>query len=213
MEPRIQYAKTSDGVNIAYAVLGDGPLDLVDVPSSFSHLEVGWEDPSYARFLRRLASFSRLILLDKRGTGLSDRVAGVPTLEDRMDDVRAVMDAVGSERAAVFGGSEGGPITALFAATYPERTLALIMYGTLAKFWPSSEFRPTLEQLQPLFDAVERTWGQGVTANLFAPSRADDEQFKRWWGRAERLGASPGAMVALYRMNRDCILDTVTYLC
>src|SRR3990170_7279158 len=114
MEPRIQYAKTSDGVNIAYQVVGDGPFDLVMVPSHISHLEVGWEDPSYARFLKRLASFSRLICLDKRGTGLSDSVSGVPTLEERMDDVRAVMDAAGSKRAAVVGGSEGGPMTALF---------------------------------------------------------------------------------------------------
>jgi len=203
MEPRIQYAKTSDGVNIAYQIVGDGPFDLVLIPASFSHQEVVWEEPSYARFLTRLASFSRLIFLDKRGTGLSDRVTGVATLEERMDDVRAVMDAASSKRAAVVGGSEGGPMTALFGATYPERTLALVLYGAAAKFSPASEFRPTPEQLQPFFDAIERTWGQGLTVNLFAPSRADDEQFKRWWARAERLGASPGAMIALYRMNME----------
>jgi len=203
MEPRTQYTKTSDGVNIAYQVVGDGPLDIVEVPSSFSHLEAAWEEPSCARMWRRFASFSRIILLDKRGTGLSDRVTGVATLEERMDDVRAVMDAVGSERAAVLGGSEGGPMAALFAATYPERNLALILYGTAAKFAPSSEYRPTPEQLQPVWDAIERTWGQGVSVGVFAPSRAEDERFKQWWARYERLSASPGAVVALLRMNME----------
>src|SRR5450759_1398903 len=127
LEPR--YAKCGD-VNLAYQVIGDGPIDLVYVPGWVSHLEYAWEEPGLARFLKRLASFSRLILFDKRGTGLSDRVAELPTLEQRMDDVRAVMDAVGSERAALLGISEGGPMCTLFAATYPERTSALVMIGS-----------------------------------------------------------------------------------
>jgi pimeloyl-ACP methyl ester carboxylesterase len=132
MESAIRYAKSGE-VSIAYQVVGDGPLDLVWVPGWTSNLELMWEEPSYARFLRRLASFSRVILLDKRGTGLSDRVptTELPTLEQRMDDVRAVMDRVGSDRAALFGTSEGGPLCALFAATHSERTTALVMYGTI----------------------------------------------------------------------------------
>ncbi|MGH9692524.1 MAG: alpha/beta fold hydrolase, partial [Bryobacteraceae bacterium] len=132
--PSTHYARSGD-VNIAYQVLGDGPLDLIFVMGWISHLEYFWTEPSLVRFLRRLASFSRLILFDKRGTGLSDRVPlhQLPTLEERMDDVRAVMDAVGSERAAICGVSEGGVMSALFAATYPDKTLALIMIGPYAK--------------------------------------------------------------------------------
>jgi pimeloyl-ACP methyl ester carboxylesterase len=130
--PETHYAKSGD-VNIAYQVLGEGPIDLVYVPGWVSHIEYGWEQPIVARFFRRLASFSRLILFDKRGTGLSDQTSELPTLEQRMDDVRAVMEAVGSERAAVFGMSEGGNMAMLFAATYPERTLALITFGVFAK--------------------------------------------------------------------------------
>jgi pimeloyl-ACP methyl ester carboxylesterase len=130
--PATRYAKSGD-VHIAYQVVGDGANDLVLVPGWVSHVEYAWEDPSFSDFLKRLASFSRLILLDRRGTGLSDRVAELPTLEERMDDVRAVMDAAGSERAAVFGVSEGGPMCMTFAATYPERTSALVLYGTFAK--------------------------------------------------------------------------------
>ncbi len=202
MQPETKYAKSGD-VNIAYQVVGDGPFDLVLVPSAVSHLECNWEEPSYAQFLHRLASFSRLIMLDKRGTGLSDRVAvaELPTIEQRMDDVRAVMDAVGSERAALLGGSEGAAMTALFAATYPERTSALVLYGAVVK--SRIGLRPTDEQLQPILDALERSWGQGINIALMAPSRAGDEQFRRWWARYERLGASPGAYVAHFRMNID----------
>jgi alpha/beta hydrolase fold len=132
VRPETRYAKSGD-VNIAYQVLGEGPIDLVYVPGWVSHIEYGWEQPLVARFFRRLASFSRLILFDKRGTGLSDQTSDLPTLEQRMDDVRAVMEAVGSERAAVFGMSEGGNMAMLFAATYPERTLALITFGVFAK--------------------------------------------------------------------------------
>ena len=131
--PEITYAKTPDGVHIAYQVLGDAPIDLVFVHGFIHNLRVAWEMPLLARYYRRLASFSRLILFDRRGCGLSDRIADVPTLELRMDDIRTVMDAAGSSRAAIFGSSEGGPTAALFAATHPARTSALIMYGTYAK--------------------------------------------------------------------------------
>ena len=132
MTPETRYARSGD-VNIAYQVVGDAPRDLVLVPGWVSNVEVFWDDPRVARFLERLASFTRLILFDKRGTGLSDRVADLPTLETRMDDVRAVMDAVGSERAALYGYSEGGVMCALFAATYPLRTTALVMHGSYAR--------------------------------------------------------------------------------
>ncbi len=199
--PETKYAKSGD-INIAYQVVGDGPLDLVWVSPFISHLECGWEDPSYARFFHRLASFSRLIMFDKRGTGLSDRVSvnELPTLEQRMDDVRAVMDAVGSERAALFGFSEGGPMSVLFAATYPERTSALLLYGSFARLM---EVQISADQLQPFLDAAERSWGQGMATGMFAPSRVDDPQFKQWWARHERLGGSPGDAVALFRMNME----------
>src|SRR6266498_1935718 len=149
MESVTRFARNA-GVSIAYQVVGDGPLDLVWVPGWTTNLEMFWEEPSYAGFLRRLASFSRVILLDKRGTGLSDRVpiAELPTLEQRMDDVRAVMDAAGSERAALYGYSEGGPMCALFAATYPERTTALIMEGSYARrtSTPDYPWAPTPEE-------------------------------------------------------------------
>ncbi len=146
--PETRYAKTADGVHVAYQVVGDGPVDMVFVMGWVTNVEAMWEDPGFARFLERLASFSRLILFDKRGVGLSDRVREerLPDLETRMDDVRAVMDAVGSERALVFGVSEGGPMSMLFAATYPERTVALILYGTAADF---TVRRPTTRRTRP----------------------------------------------------------------
>jgi len=145
--PETRYAKSAE-VSIAYQVLGTGPIDLIYVPGWVSHLEYGWEEPSLARFYRKLASFSRLILFDKRGTGLSDQSTNLPTLEQRMDDVRAVMEAVGSEHAVIFGMSEGGNMAMLFAATYPERTIALITFGVFAKRVYDSEYRcaPTGEQ-------------------------------------------------------------------
>jgi pimeloyl-ACP methyl ester carboxylesterase/DNA-binding CsgD family transcriptional regulator len=202
MPIQTKYAKSGD-VHIAYQVVGDGPIDLVHVIGWVSHLEYGWENPSMARFHNRLASFSRLILLDKRGTGLSDRVADVPTLEQRMDDLRAVMDAVGSKRVALFGTSEGGPMCALFAATYPERTAALIMYGAYAKrVWsPDYPWAPTPEERQQFFDLVERTWGTEVDLSTLAPSVASDDRFSEWWATYLRRAASPGAAVALGRMN------------
>src|SRR4051812_35140048 len=163
MIPRTQYAKSGD-LNIAYQIAGDGPVDLVCVPGWVSHVEYQWEDPQMARFLSRLASFSRLILLDKRGTGMSDRVPldRLPTLEERMDDVRAVMDAAGAERAALLGISEGGPLSILFAATYPDRATALIVYGSFARWVRTDDYpwAPTRQQHEQAFGSIEGAWGQ-----------------------------------------------------
>ena len=204
--PETKYARSGD-VNIAYQVIGHGPLDLVFVMGWVSHLEYFWESPYFASFLTRLASFSRLILFDKRGTGLSDRVPinELPTLEQRMDDVRAVMDAVGSTRAALCGVSEGGPMCSLFAATYPEKTIALVMIGTYAKrIWaPEYPWAPTAEERQHFFDEIQHHWGGPVGIEERAPSVADDLSFREWWATYLRMGASPGAAVALTRMNAE----------
>jgi class 3 adenylate cyclase len=204
MKRQINYAK-SGKCHIAYQVIGEGPLDLVLVYGWVSHLEQQWELPSQARFLERLASFTRLIIFDKRGTGLSDRVAddALPTLEIRMDDVRAVMDAVGSERAALLGVSEGGPMCALFAATYPQRTTALIMHGGYAKWIRDPEYpwAPTRDDHEKGFEEYEKRWGTPVGLKVIAPTVAADPRHREWWADYLRLGASPGAGVALYRMN------------
>jgi len=169
--PDTQYAQ-SGGVNIAFQVVGEGPRDLVYVPGWASNIEVMWEEPALARFLTRLGSFSRLILFDKRGTGLSDRVMDMPSLEVRMDDVRAVMDTVGSERAALFGTSEGGPMCALFSATYPLRTSALIMHGSYARRTraPDYPWGPTDEESRSWIDQIVRDWGGPVGLDERAPS-------------------------------------------
>jgi pimeloyl-ACP methyl ester carboxylesterase/DNA-binding winged helix-turn-helix (wHTH) protein len=204
--PETMYARSRD-VHIAYQVIGDAPLDLVFVMGWVSHLEYFWREPSFARFLLRLASFSRLILFDKRGTGLSDRVPidQLPTLEQRMDDVRAVMDAVGSERAALCGVSEGGPMCSLFAATYPEKTLALVMIGTYAKRIRDAEYPwgPTAEQREQFFEVMRKQWGGPVGIEERAPSVAHDPQFRDWWATYLRMGTSPGAAVALTKMNAE----------
>ena len=204
MQPKTRYAK-SDDVHIAYQVVGDGPIDLVFVPGWVSHLEHDWEWPPKARVLHRLASFSRLIRFDKRGTGLSDRVPDreLPTLEQRLDDVRAVMDAVGSEKTALFGFSEGGPISVLFAATYPERTTALVLYGAYARrVWaPDHPWAQTAEQREEGLRVLEQTWGEPGPVEQYAPSMMEDAEFLRWVTTDLRLSASPGAAIALGRMN------------
>ena len=204
--PETKYAHSGD-VNIAYQVLGNGPIDLVYVMGWVTNLDYFWEEPSYARFLKRLASFSRLILFDKRGTGLSDRVNEneLPTLEQRMDDVRAVMDAVSSTRAVLFGVSEGGPMCALFAATYPERTSGLMMYGSYAKrIWsPDYPWAPTPDERQKFFDLIQQGWGGVVDVEIMAPSRANDESFREWWATYLRRSASPGSALAFARMNTE----------
>ncbi|RUZ71996.1 alpha/beta fold hydrolase [Mesorhizobium sp. M7A.F.Ca.US.006.01.1.1] len=196
-----RYARSGD-VRIAYQVVGQGSFDLVFVPGFISNLDLHWEDEGYTRLLKRLSAFSRLILFDKRGTGLSDRVDAhnLPSLETRMDDVRAVMDAAGSGRAALLGSSEGAPMAMLFAATYPERTRALALYGGYAHFhkWVMSP-----ERLNAFIEMAETAWGTGATLPHFAPSRVDDAHFAQWWARFERLSASPTAAATLARMNAD----------
>jgi pimeloyl-ACP methyl ester carboxylesterase len=202
--PETKYAKSGD-IHIAYQVTGSGPLDLVWVPGFVSHLEYHWESPELARFTNRLAAFSRLIRFDKRGTGLSDRVSAPPTLEQRMDDVKTVMDAVGSERAALFGISEGGPMSLLFAATYPARTTALVIYGSYARrSWaPDHPWGLRDEQWETLFRTMESEWGGPMGLARWAPSAAHDERFKQWWATYLRLAASPGAALAVMRLNRE----------
>ena len=204
MRPETKYTRSGD-VHIAYQVVGEGPIDLVVVPGFVSHVEYIWEEPRAADFLRCLASFSRVIMFDKRGTGLSDRVGPVPTLEQRMDDVRAVMDAAGSRQAALFGASEGGPMSLLFAATYPARTSALIVYGSYARrgWAPDHPFGRTEEEMQTLLTAVESGWGTPVLIDTWAPSHARDEVFRQWWAAFLRFAASPGATIAVLRMAQE----------
>jgi pimeloyl-ACP methyl ester carboxylesterase len=201
MQLETRYAKSGE-VNIAYQVAGEGPLDLVLVPGFVSHLELDWEESRYAHFLERLASFSRLIRFDKRGTGLSDRPGGLPDLETRMDDVRAVLDAVGSERTTLFGYSEGGPMSILFAGSYPERTTALVLYGTYAKRRDPDEdypWAPTWEVRQAYAEEVERDWGWEADMHRMSPSA--DDAMARWWAARARAAASPGAARDLILMN------------
>jgi len=204
--PQTRYAR-SGTVNIAYQVIGDGPIDLVFVMGWVSHLEMFWAEPAFARFLKKLSSFARLIVFDKRGTGLSDRVplSQLPSLEARMDDVRAVMAAAGSQRAVLMGVSEGGPLTALFAATYPQLVKGVIMIGAYARrLWaPDYPWGPTAEQREAFIVALERDWGGPLGIEERAPSRANDPEFRRWWATYLRMGASPGAAAALTRMNAE----------
>ena len=197
-----RYARSGD-VNIAYQVVGDGPIDVVFILGWISHLATAWELPELASFLDRLASFSRLIIFDKRGCGMSDRVHPLPTMEQRMDDVRAVLDAVGSERAAVMGISEGGVLATLFAATYPERTLGLVINGT----YPSALARPgypwgmTPEDLTRRVESVPGRWGGSEGIERYVPSQEAHEHVGRWWGRFQQMSASPGDAQDLLRMN------------
>lgn len=205
MQPQTRYAQSGD-VNIAYQVVGEGPVDLVFVMGWVSNIAEFWTEPSFAGFLQRLARFSRLIVFDKRGTGLSDRVdeKNLPTLEQRMDDVRAVMDAVGSRKAALLGISEGGPMCALFAATYPERTAALMMFGSFARplYAPDYPWGRTEEAQRQWLEVVRTGWGtQPVGIETRIPSRLNDERFRQWWTHYLVRSASPSAVLALARMN------------
>jgi pimeloyl-ACP methyl ester carboxylesterase len=207
MPPETLYAKSGD-LNIAYQVVGDGPFDLVYVPGWVSNIDLAWEKPKPARFLERLASFSRLILFDKRGTGMSDRVSNdrLPTLEQRMDDVRAVLDAVGSKNAALLGHSEGSSMSVLFAATYPERSRALVLVGAFAKRLRTDDYpwAPTLEERLATIEEVERNWGAGFDLTDYAPG--EDPALLEWYSTCLRRSASPGAAAALLRMNSQ--IDT-----
>ena len=204
--PRVSYAH-SGNVNIAYQVIGSGPIDLVFVMGWVSHLEYFWNEPSFARFLTRLSSMARLILFDKRGTGLSDPVpvSELPSLDTRLDDVRAVMDAAGSRRAVLMGVSEGGPLCSLFAATYPEKTEALVMIGSYARRMRDADYPwgTTSDERDRFCQTIIDEWGGPVGLAERAPSVAEDTAFRSWWSAYLRMGASPGAAVALTRMNAE----------
>jgi class 3 adenylate cyclase len=204
MIPETKYAKSGD-INIAYQSLGKGALDLICVLGWVSNVEYVWEEPTISSFLNRLATFSRLIIFDKRGTGISDRVSQMPTLEQRMDDVRAVMDASGSQKASLLGISEGGSMCALFAATYPERTSGLILCGSFAKrIWdPEYPWAPTPEERKKFFDTIREGWGGVVDIDTIAPSMSNDERFKTWWATYLRRSASPGDALAFAKMNTE----------
>lgn len=202
MIPETIYTR-SGSVNIAYQVFGDGPHDLILVPGWVSNIDVFWEEPKIVRFFEGLAQFSRVLLFDKRGTGLSDRVSGIPTLEDRMGDVRAVMNAADSKEATLFGYSEGGPMCALFAATYPERTSALVLMGSYARRQsaPDYECGLTVENSEQLLEDIESGWGSPLDIERRVPSLAANQRFRRWWAKFMRASASPASAAALMKMN------------
>jgi pimeloyl-ACP methyl ester carboxylesterase len=202
--PDTHYAKSGDA-HIAYQVIGDGPIDLVLFGTFVSHVELNWEDPSISRFLRGLASFARVIVYDKRGVGMSDPAVTTPTLEERMEDVRAVMDAAGSERAALLGTSEGGSLAILFAATYPQRTLALILFSTFARIRRADDYPAGVQDriLEQVAAEVERDWGGDFVLDLVLPSVGNDQRAREWWRRYMRRSTSPGAAQAQLLMNYD----------
>ncbi|TIP02253.1 MAG: alpha/beta fold hydrolase [Mesorhizobium sp.] len=202
--PPTRYVKSS-GVNIAYQVTGDGPVDLVYVPGWVSNLDLAWGSPRFAHVLKRLGSFSRLIRIDKRGTGLSDRNVGLPTLEQRMEDVRAVLDAVGSNRTVLFGSSEGGPMCILFAATYPERTAAMVLTGAYARGTWSKDYpwARTADEVQQDIDTVERQWGEPADMRNAAPSLIDNMVEREWFAAYLRNSASPADAIALWRWGTE----------
>ena len=204
MEVETHYAD-SGGVSIAYQVHGDGPVDLVLVPGFVSDVELLAEEPGVARFFRRLAGFSRMLVFDKRGQGLSDRPGRPPTLEESMDDLKAVIDAAGFERPAVFGVSEGGPMSTLYAATYPNDVSALILFGTFARMLEAPDFSPGIAAaaLDRWGEMIRRDWGGPVGLKLWAPSRVGDQGFERWWARLLRQGTSPSGAVALMELYRE----------
>jgi len=199
MATATRYAE-SEGVYIAYDVSGQSGPDLLAAPGFISHLEHTWEEPTFARFNHALAGFSRLIRFDKRGTGLSDRSVGVPHLDQRMDDIRAVLDAAGSKRSFLMGISEGGPMCIMFAATYPDRVAGLILFGTYARAVGASAAQDDIAAAER---AIRANWGQGKAVAGFAPSRAGDPNYVEWFAKFERLGASPSEVINLQRMNRE----------
>lgn len=202
-QPGTRYAQSGE-VAIAYQVFGEASRDLVLVPPFVSHVELAWEHPPYERFMERLASFVRVIVFDKRGTGLSDPVDRQATFERRMDDIRAVMDAAGSERAALLGMSEGAPLAALFAASHPARTEAMVLYGGFARGLPDPpEYTHAIEEevWREFIEGVGEAWGEGVTLAALAPSQIDNEPFRRWFGRFERNASSRGLAVAALELD------------
>ena len=199
MQPEICYAKSGD-VHIAYQVFGAGSQDLVYIPGFISNIETYWEWPEFAGWLHQIGTRARVIIFDKRGTGLSDRLGQLPNLDQRMDDARAVMDAAGSKRAAIMGLSEGGSLATLFAGTHPELCSALILLGAFARF---SDWFPTKQKFDAFVRYVDTSWGSGTSFVSFAPSKKGNIDFQRWWGRWERQGGSPSAVQSLMRMNSE----------
>ena len=202
--PETRYARCGE-INIAYQVFGDGPVDVVFVPGWVSNIDMMWEEPRLASYLRRLGAFARVMLFDKRGTGLSDRITDAPLLEERMEDVRAVMQAVGSERAALIGSSEGGPMCALFAATYPDKVHALVMIGSYPRRSraPDYPIGPAPEEMNAFMERLVENWGMPFGLDERAPSMIHDERFRNWWSRYLRSGTSPAAAVALMQANAE----------
>ena len=203
--PETRYVK-SGAVHIAYQVLGDGERDIVFVPGVLSHAELAWEDPSTAEFYRRLAGLGRLILFDKRDTGLSDRAPGDSPLEERMDDVQAVMNAVSSDRAVLFGYSEGAPMSVLFAATYPEKVSSLILGSAFARWFPAPDYLcgdGAKEVYASMEEIATHRWGQGATIDWFFPSRSSSLRAREMVGRFERMAISPSAFLRMIRMIRE----------
>jgi class 3 adenylate cyclase len=206
--PDVKFAKSGD-VNIAYGIVGSGPIDLVYIQGAYTHLEVDWELPAFRRFCERLAEFTRLIMFDKRGLGMSDRVPGATPLEVRMDDIRAVMDAAGSQRAAIMGESEGGPLAILFAAAHPERTRALILQGAEVReltddAWPWGEATP--EEFEEFMARIPERWGMGLAFGHLVPSMANDPSLpalERWLAKVQRNAATPASWEAFARMAFD----------
>jgi class 3 adenylate cyclase len=201
--PQTKYARSGD-LSIAYQVVGDGPIDLVHIPGIVSHVDLAWENAGYRRFMERLSSFGRVIVYDKRGMGASDPVAEPPSVEERVDDTRAVMDAVGVERAAIFGCSEGALLAAFFAAAYPQRVSHAILYGSFARIRPDPPEYPwgfEDELIQELAEGVTEAWGEGVMLTILAPSLLGDERARAWWGRYERASTSPRTTLVLAGAN------------
>jgi DNA-binding SARP family transcriptional activator/pimeloyl-ACP methyl ester carboxylesterase len=204
--PQTRYVQSSDGVHIAYQVLGQGDRDIVFVPGLMSHLELVWEDPETAGFFRRLATLGRLILFDKRDTGLSDRALGNSRLEERMDDVQAVMRAVGSAQAVLFGYSEGAPMSILFAATYPQRVTSLILGSAAARWFPAPDYpcgQGSEETYRALQEIAAHHWGQGATIDWYLPSRSSSPHARQLVARFERLAVSPSAFLRMLAMIRE----------
>ena len=205
MTPEIRYAKSGD-VHIAYQTFGQGSDNIVIIPGFISHIDHVWDSPDQSRWLNYLSRRARVVLFDKRGTGLSDRLGQLPNLDQRMDDARAVMDAVGISRAAIMGVSEGGSLAALFAASHPQRCSALILYGAFARF---SDWFPTEQKFNGFLNYIETAWGTGNSVGGFAPSKKGDTEFQRWWGRFERLGGSPSAVINLMRLNSEINIENI----
>jgi class 3 adenylate cyclase len=215
VEPEVRYARNGD-VSIAYYVLGDGPRDILLIPGFISHFELFMEEPTIARFIHRLASFSRLITYDKRNTGLSDRGFSSLTLDDYVGDAKAVLEAAGSKEVAVFGVSEGGPTALTFAASYPEHATSLILYGTWARVADDNDYPIGIDPdvMAQVIEHIVSRWGTGVWLRGWAPSLADDPQQREWWARLQRMAASPADVRALlnsyYLLDVRRILSTIT---